>query len=96
MQFQHPARAGPLVQAIHVLGDDDQRLDHGLEFDQGPVAGMRLCRHDTFAPVLVPAPDLAGIPRKGPGRGQVFGPELRPDTGLSVTECGDATPQAQG
>ena len=64
--------------------------DLALEFNQGQVPGIGRRLQDTLAAHGVPVPDQARVTPEGFGRGQVFGPVLRPQPGLGIPKGGDA------
>lgn len=89
MEFQHVGAAGQLVEAIHVLGDDQHR--RGLfQADKGLVGCIGFGRGDEAAAPVVPSPDEFGIAGEGAGCGEILGPVLAPQAVLFSPEGGDA------
>lgn len=91
MQFNHVAAARPLVQAVHVLGDE-RKLWHALfQFHQRKVSGVRLRLRDELPPPRIPLPHQARIAPKRFGRRQIFRAISRPQPRQRVAERRDAT-----
>lgn len=91
VQLHHILAASPLVQPIHVLGDQQEiTVEVLLPVRQGIVGRVGLhLGHQPAAP-LVPLPDCVRLPREGLRRGQFHGVVAGPQTTLCFSEGGYA------
>ncbi len=78
MKLYYVLVAGTVVQPVHVLGDEGEVRYALLQFDERPVAGVRLCFADELAAPLIPFPDELRIAYKGFGGGELLGIVPRP------------------
>lgn len=78
-------RAGRLVEAVDVLGDDRHAGEPG-PLGEGAMPGVGLGRRHQAAAPVVPLPDPLWIIREGLRRCQLGGIEAGPETGLGVAE----------
>src|SRR5262249_50522593 len=82
--------AGPLVQAIHILGDEGEV---GVVFGkagEGEMTRVRRCGAGQPAAVGIPTPNEAGVAAPAAGRSKGLYGILAPEAGAGRTEGGDA------
>ena len=73
MHVQHAMRAGPLVQVVDVLGDDEQVVaEHGLEPREGEMRRVRLGERHGVASRVVEVLHGVGIALERLGGRDVF------------------------
>ena len=90
MQVQHLRRAGPLVQVVHVLGDDTYApAGHLLKLGQGQVPGIRGHGAGLGAALVIEVQHQGRVAGKAFGRGHVLDAVLLPQP-IGVAEGADA------
>jgi len=82
VQLDDLPAAGPLVQAVNVLGDEVKFGKEFLHLGERQMRGVRPGFGHELAQPGVPFPHQAGIAAEGARRGQFFGIVFGPQTGL--------------
>ena len=89
MQVDDTAASAPLVQVVHILGDDHHLIPL-LQFRHGPVRIVGLASCQSLAPLVVEVQHQGGIPPPPFYAGHILHPVVFPQS-VAVTEGRDAT-----
>src|SRR6185295_19671859 len=78
VQLQEIAAPRPLMESVHVLGNDYIGWEEALQSRDGDMRGIGRGRGHRAVPPCVPTPDLRGISAERLGGGQLLGPHPLP------------------
>ena len=90
MEFDDLLAAGPLMQAIDILGDQGKTVEHRGHFCQCVVSGIGLHVPELLTPPLIPLPNTLRIFLEGLWSRQILRSKSRPQAGLRLSEGGNA------
>ena len=80
MHVEQIPRAGPVVQVVHILRDQEQvAAPFPLQAGQGEVGGIGLHQGEAAPPFVVETVDQRRVPVEGLRRGHVLHPVLLPE-----------------